>query len=209
MSLLRLHPALPVFLLVLSAGCRTFEKAKFNRGEGVGEDAILIIPFSEPSNERWYGESERGDIVAEAIKAWVRTNAEPNFPEGDEVEQVLRVVRDWQKREISSSDWKRLAAQLGVKYVLSGEIRNLSLNKPGTIGILQPSVLASYRVTNISLVSPRKDFGRDDVRIEQGKGEDTDVPSFDLGSDPKLAEKKLLAKLGEQIGKDLYGYYPK
>lgn len=209
MSLLRLHPALPVLLLVLSAGCRTFEPAKFNRGAGVGEDAVLIVPFSEPRNDRWYGESERGDILAEAIKAWVRTNAEPNFPEGEDVEQVLRVVRDWQKREISSADWKKLVAQLGVKYVLSGEIVNLSLNKPGTIGILQPSVVASYRITNVSLGSPRKDFGRDDVTIEQGRGEDTDVPAFDLGLDPKVAERKLLAKLGEQIAKDLYGYYPK
>ncbi|HVR74884.1 MAG TPA: hypothetical protein VMT52_11150, partial [Planctomycetota bacterium] len=91
MSSLRLHPALPVLLLALSAGCRSFEPAKFNRGEGVGEDAVLIVPFSEPRNDRWYGESERGDILAEAIKAWVRTNADPNFPEGEEVEQVLRV----------------------------------------------------------------------------------------------------------------------
>jgi hypothetical protein len=197
--------AAPAFLLALVAtGCGSFEEAKFNRPFGVGEDAIFAVPFSEPSKGRWYGESARGEFVAETFKTWVMSHATPNFPEGPGVEQVLKTIRDWRKEQIANEDWKALTTTLAVKYVLFGEIEELSLRKPGTVGILDAYVRVSYRVVNVE--TARVVWNRKQYTLNLSKSRQTEMPTFDMGVDSEAVEQTLLARLSQLIGQDLYGY---
>jgi len=202
----RLLPGL--FLILMASGCHDFVRAKFNRGEGVGEEGILVVPFSEPSLEKWYGESENGQIAAIAFKTWARENADASFPEGEEVGQVLRQVADWPKKEISANQWRQLTAALGVKYVLYGQIESLTLERPNRIGLLEPRVEASYRVVNVH--TARLEYEDLKCVVEGSGSSDFDPPQVFLGGEGdgrERARKIVLAKLGERIGKDLYGYY--
>jgi hypothetical protein len=186
------------------SGCESFQDAKFNRPFGVGEDALLAVPFSEPAKGRWYGESERGEFVTETFKTWVMSHATPNFPEGPAVEQALTTVRDWRKEQIANEDWKALTTTLGVKYVLFGEIEEISLRKPGTVGILDAYVRVSYRV--IDVATARVVWNRKQYTLNLSKSRETEMPTFDMGVDTEAAEQRLLARLSQLIGQDLYGY---
>ena len=50
--------------------CHHYEPAMFNRGVGIESESVLVIPFSEPQKKRWYTESERGELAAEAFRVW-------------------------------------------------------------------------------------------------------------------------------------------
>ena len=196
----------PVLLLpLLLLGCSTYQQAKFNHGAGVGSEGILVVPFSEPKNHRRYGESNRGLIVSEAIKIWAGKNADPTFPEGDNVEEALRLVRDWKKDKILLDDWHKLTIELGVKYVLVGQLDEVALTKPNVIGLLEPTVKASYKVIDVQrkkVVLQMPSF-----TVEYGTTSEKEPQVVDFGSDSGSAEKRLLTKLGQQVAKDLYGYY--
>lgn len=199
--------ALSFFMVLLSLlpGCRHFTEARFNRGKGLGEDGVLVIPFSEPRRDRWFGESDNGRTAAEAFKAWAHANAKPNFPTGQGVEQVLRQVAEWPNKEITAFQWKQLTMGLGVKYVLHGQIDELALERPDRIGLVEPRIEASYRLVNV--LTARLEYERPGVVIESLKRYESEPPDLVFGADTKLATRTILAKLGEQIGKDLYGYY--
>ena len=193
-------------LLALLPGCSKFQKARFNRGIGVDGAAVLVIPFSEPKNHRWYTESERGIKVVEAFKWWVTDNADPNFPSGSAVADVLKAVRDWDRDTITIEDWQRLTMGLDVKYVLVGEIENLTLTSPQRIGLLDPTVEASYRLINVE--TGKLAIERPHFTVELEKSQDHEIPSLELGSDVVETESRLIVMLAKQIGQDLYGYYP-
>jgi hypothetical protein len=188
-------------------GCTKFQKARFNRGLGVDGDSVLVIPFSEPKNHRWYTESERGVKLAEAFKWWVTDNASPNFPTGSAASDALKAVRDWERDTISVEDWRRLTLGLDVKYVLVGTIENLAITSPRRIGMLDPSVEATYQLINVETGKLAVERPRFTLELEQSKSHH-DIPSLELGSDPQDAERRLLLLLAAEIGQDLYGYYP-
>jgi hypothetical protein len=190
-------------VLLAASGCQSHQKARFNPPYGVHKSPILAVPFSEPRRYRWYGESGRGFHVAEAFKTWVMSNASPNFPEGPRVDEALDTVRNWKEDFITIDDWQQITATVGVKYVLYGEIEDLSLQKPNTIGILDASIRASYRV--IDLEEERTVWKRNSLTL-QIEDKETDAPMVALGADTAALERQLLAKLGRQIGQDLYGY---
>jgi hypothetical protein len=192
----------------IAAGCSSFQTACFNKGEGVGADAVLMVPFSDPGNTRWYGESENGDMVAEVFKSWVRKNATPNFPEGIEVEKALMVIRDWKKERITSADLKGIASGLGAKYVVLGEIEKLSLTSPGKVGVLDPVITFSYRVVDVEGAQARIVWERKDFTLALATPRETEIPFLEIGADTEAIETKLLVKAGQQVAKDLYGYYP-
>ncbi|MBI4605056.1 MAG: hypothetical protein HY721_24095 [Planctomycetes bacterium] len=187
--------------------CRTFEKPKFNGDAGVAGEPVLVVPFSEPRRSLWYGESANGVAVAEAFKDWARRNADPDFPEGDAVEQVLTAVRDWPGKKITSEDWKKLTMGMGLRYVLYGEIEELSLTRPGRIGLLEPNVRARYTVVDVGGERPRVAYPAPALQVEYGTGHETEIPWLEVGADEAAARRLVLTKLGAQIGKDLYGYY--
>jgi hypothetical protein len=198
--------ALAASLAVSLQGCSNFQRARFNRGAGVDGEAVLVIPFSEPRNHRWYTESERGVAVAEAFKWWVTDNADPNFPSGSAVADVLQRVRDWDRDTITVEDWKQLALGLDVKYVLVGEIEKLALTSTQRIGMLDPRAEASYRLVNVE--TGKLAIERPHFTVELEKSPKHEIPSLELGSDLQAAEHRLLLLLAQEIGQDLYGYYP-
>lgn len=202
------HAALIACLLASlpAAGCSKFQKARFNRGLGVDGASVLVIPFSEPKNHRWYTESERGIKVAEALKWWVTDNADPNFPSGSSVADVLKAVRDWDRDAITIEDWQRLTMGLEAKYVLVGEIENLALTSPQRIGMLDPRVEATYRLINVQ--TGKLAIERPRFTVELEKSRQLEIPSLELGSDLPETERRLLLMLAKEIGQDLYGYYP-
>jgi hypothetical protein len=198
---------LTLFLLaILGTGCSELVPARFNNGEGLYEKNVLIVPFRERRRSRWYGESPQGTRVAEAIKNWARENWSADFPEGDETARVLLAVRDWTSSdEIPPREWKKLTASLGVEYVIAGDIRSIELRSPRTVGMLDASCTASYRVIDTS--TGRVAFDEPERKVALGDPHEIRVPTMELGGDDAAFENKLLIKLGEEIGKDLYGYY--
>ena len=208
MKLARLALITSVSLLPFAGGCKTFNKAKFNQGKGVDGEAILAVPFSEPRLQRWYGESENGRLAVEAFKAWVSHNAEGNFPDGEGARRVLQQVLDWPEKRITAAQWKQLTAGLGVKYVVYGEISNFSLERREKIGILEPQAEVSYWVVDVEPEKARIVHEIEGLSIDYVHGMEMEVPLTVMGADASsLASKRLLAKIGEQVGKDLYGYY--
>jgi len=201
--------SLGLFVLTAGPGCDlfdTFEYAKFNKGAGVGSDVVLVVPFSEPKQTRWYGESERGDFVVRAFKDWVRTNATPYLAEGRDAEGILRRVRDWNADRIDIEDWQKLTQAYGIRYVVAGEIEDLSLTNPNNIGIVDASLTVSYRVVDVEKGAIAWD--REHHRVKLSHGREIEAPTLQVGADMQLIESTLLRRLGEQIAKDLYGYYP-
>jgi hypothetical protein len=198
---------LPCVLLCVGAtGCSEFQEAKFNKGLGVGADPVLVIPFREAKNGQWYGESPRGDRVAEAAKTWAMTNAEPNLVEGPQIDDALRVIRDWREEEITNQNLKQIFKSIEVTYVVLGEIETLSLTKPGTLGILDASVLYSYRVVKVE--TGVTVWSRKHATLSLTDGREIEAPIPEVGADTQVVEIKLLNRLGRQIGRDLYGYDP-
>lgn len=209
--LARLLPLLGWLLSAwLLAGCSTFVDAKFNRGQGIAEDeGVLVVPFGEPGRNLWYGESPRGVTVAEAIKGWVRKNWTPNLPEDEETEKILKQVRDWTSRKISPQQWKALTSLSDIKYVVYGEIRSFATTHRDKIGIYEPHVEAFYRVVDVSLQKPRVVYQPQQALVIDSieEQDQLDMPIMESGRQEEVVERKVLAKLGVQIGKDLYGYY--
>ena len=90
--------------LVASAGCKTLKPAILFDGEGLRNDTVLVVPFSELREQRWYGESPRGEFVAESIKLWVAKNWNGRVPDADVAEEITEKARDWPQDRISSDD---------------------------------------------------------------------------------------------------------
>jgi hypothetical protein len=186
--------------------CHQYIPAMFNRGLGIESESVLVIPFSEPQKKRWYTESERGALAAEAFRTWAYKFAEPEFPDPESAGKALKVVRDWDRPKITGKDWQKIALGLGVKYILVGEIQSFSLEKPRTIGILEPQVTASYRLVNADTGNLAMD--QPNLIVRMSHRSEKEVPQLELGSEKEEIEKKLLVRLGEKIGQELYGYYP-
>jgi hypothetical protein len=193
-------------LLATTSACDSFQPAKFNAPDGVGKDAIFVVPFSEPRAQKWYGESERGQLVADILKTWVMTNATPNFPEGPSADEAMVTIRDWRKDSFALQDWKTITATLGVRYVLFGEIEEVTLQKPSAVGFVDASIRASYRVVDIQ--ESRTVWWRKSFPIEYARKKETDAPTLAIEVDPRQVERKLLGRLAETVGQDLYGYTP-
>ena len=191
--------------LILSS-CHHYEPAMFNRGEGIESEPVLVIPFSEPQKKRWYTESERGALAAEAFRTWAYKFAEPEFPDPEATTAALNVVRNWDRPKITGKDWQKIAVGLGVKYILVAEIQSFTLEKPRTIGILEPQVTASYRLVNAETGNLAMD--RPDLVVRMSHTSEKDIPQLEIGSEKEDIERKLLVRLGERIGQELYGYYP-
>jgi hypothetical protein len=189
--------------LGMVSGCGEFERARFNYGEGVGNDTVLVIPFRE--GDRWYTESRRGEFVAEAFKTWVQMQEHTDPVAGDDVDQTIKKVRDWATDQITVEEWKKLTAGLGAKYVLVGDIEDLALKGPGNVGLLNPTVRASYRVINVE--TGRVALERRSFVVQFERARETGMPTLELGADTRDIENRLLVKLAEEIGQDLYGYY--
>ena len=191
-------------LMVLgSLGCHGPEPAVFNDGLGVSEDRTLIVPLREPANSRWYGESENGIVVAEALKEWARGEWGADFPEGDEAEEALTRIRDWDKTEITLRDWRKLTRGLGVRYVVVGEFDKLHVRSPKMVAMIDARAKVTYRVIDV-------EKGRTALKrtkeIEYGTNHQRETPILDLGQDLRVVRRRLLAKVGRELGKDLYGY---
>jgi hypothetical protein len=121
------------------------------------------------------------------------------------VERILRLVFDWRKDRIRGKDWTKLTAGTGIKYVLYGEVEKLSLRNPARIGVMEPTVTVSYRV--VDAVRGKLVFEEVRTRVRYGESDPTETFPLDFEENIDRAKKRLLAKLGRRIGKDLYGYY--
>jgi len=197
-----------VLSLLGGSGCfSSFQKAKFNGGLGVEEELLLAVPFSHRKESRWYGESEDGGTVIQAFKVWARKEASPNFAEGEDADAILRQVRDWPQKEIRAKEWQKLTAGTTIKYVLYGEIESDSFTKKNRVGLIEPSITASYRLIDVQ--SGKKVFEEEKFELDYSKGRETDFLTLDFDSNLAAARTRLLTALGEQVGKDLYGYYKK
>ena len=195
-------------LIALTAlgGCTvTFKRAVFNQGDGVRDASVLIVPFSELPQNRWYGESKRGNFVASALKSWVGKNHEQDFPDSEVQESLIDKVYNWPEERISSKQWKALVAKSGIDYVVVGDLKKVQTNSEMRIGILDALAEARYRV--IDARAGREIFTRTVTVILGNDQGDIDVPILDMGSERKLVEKRLLTQLGAKLGKELYGYY--
>ena len=78
------------------------------------------------------------------------------------------------------------------------------LTRPDTIGILDASLRTSYRLIDVE--AGKTVWWRNDSVVRLKKKGELDVPLLEMGTDKQQVERELLARLAEQIGRDLYGY---
>lgn len=200
----RLRPALLSLLLATSFGCSNFVGPVFNRPDGAASEPVFMVPLREPRERLWYGESEGGRFAAEAFRTWAMLNASPRFAEGEPVKQFLRIVQEWTGEEIEVAKWVELAASTGIRYLIVGQIEKITLTRPETIGVVDASIQASYQVIDVDL--GQTVWERKSIALPMGKGRETDMPVLTMGIDEEQIRKRLLTRLGQQIGQDLYGY---
>ena len=206
-SLLR-SSALAFTLFAVS--CETTQDAGFNQGYGLRDAEVLVVPFAEPRNHRFYGESRKGAYLVDSLKAWAAGNWSAQFPGGEAVDDVLERVRDWPKERIEDADWMRLVRGLNIHYLVHGQILATELSNPNQIAIVSASIRATYSV--VDLQKEKVVYQRRNRRVSFGDYGDLgsrETPHIDLGpmeGRGKKIEVLLVQKLAEEIGKDLYGY---
>jgi hypothetical protein len=197
--------------LLFGVSCESTQDANFNQGYGLRDAAVLIVPFAEPRNHRFYGESRKGVYLADSIKAWAARNWSAHFPGGEAIDKVLERIRDWPKQRIEDEDWLKLVRGLDdIQYLVHGQILETVLSNPNQIAIVSASIRASYSVVDLErqkviyqLKNKRVSFG------DYGDLGSRETPHIDLGpmeGRGKKIEVLLVQKLAEKIGKDFYGY---
>ena len=199
--------ALWLFLLAGLPSCRSFEKPKFD----VNDRYLLLVPFRDLSvpHGHGYGESDRGVKVIEAFRNWAEKNCDPRLSEPAATNAVIRSLREWTREgKPTFKDWKNLLAGLPghVDLILIGEIQEFRLRDPKSIGFFKGTVKAVYSLINSR--TGREEYRSTPVSLEYPapKG-DIEVPMSEFGTKPEEIEKGLIHVLGQQIGKDLFGYY--
>jgi hypothetical protein len=189
--------------LAFLAGCG-FQQPKFE----VGDQRLLLVPFSDHSVKpyRGYGESNRGTWIVSAFRNWAESNADPQFSDPRDTESVVKSLREWTKPKINAVDWRQLLNGTDADLVLIGDITELQLQDPKTIGILKGTIRGKYSLIKAS--SGRPVYESTEFTREFPKLDEMDAPIREFGAKPQDIEKGLVRIFGEQIGKDLYGYYP-
>ncbi len=195
------------FVLVsLAAGCSSPTPALFNRGDGLREKTVLIVPFSELTQNRWYGESGRGVFLAGALRGWVAREWEAGFADSQDEDMIIDRVRDWPRETISSAEWRSLVRKTNVEYVVVGDLKSVRLKSTHRINLLDAEATVRYRV--IDAVRGKEVFVQRNKSVTLGgRTDEIDIPILEMGSDEKKVEMRLLATTAKQIGKELYGYH--
>ena len=191
------------FCCFLSWGCSHWEEAKFNGGDGAEDKVVLLVPFSELRVNRWYTESEPGNLVVDRLEAWVRENTSEDLVDG---EAILARIREWPTNRIEARDWRRLMEGVEADYVVVGDLSEVRLSDPQKVGIVDAAATVRYRVLDAKtgeLVYRNRELTRGVGR----RGGDFNLPTLDLHVDEKSIRRRLMALLGEAIGKEMYGYY--
>ncbi len=190
---------------LLAGGCKTYHPALFNRGAGLSESRVLVVPFSELRHSMWYNESPRGALIVSTLKRWVNANWAASFPDSYDEKKIIDKVTDWPGERISSEDWKNLVADAAIDYVVVGDLSDLRMRNPREVNLLSPSATVRYRV--IDTRRGREIFKNDTKATVGGFRDELQIPTLDLGGDTAARERLLLISLGQKIGKELYGYY--
>jgi hypothetical protein len=190
-------------VLSLLAGCH-FQQPKYE----VGDQRILMVPFSDHSVKPYkgYGESNRGKWVVDGFKNWAESNADPQFSDPRDTETVVKSLREWTKPKITAVDWRQLLAGTDADLILIGDIIELQLQDPKTIGMMKGTIRGKYVLIKAS--SGRPVYESTEFTREFPKLTELDAPITEFGAKPQDIERGLIRVFGEQIGKDLYGYYP-
>ena len=189
-------------LLLSGAGCR-YQKPKFD----VDERVILIVPFRDFTavNRTGYGESPLGQKIVDAFRTWSESNADPYFSDEADQDSVVKALREWTKSKITTTDWKQLCGGTDADLVLIGEIKEMELRDPKTIGMFKGTIKGKYTLIDARTGLPA--YKSPDYSLEYPKGTELDSPIPDISAKPKDIERGLIREFGERIGKDLYGYY--
>ena len=200
-----------VAAILFGVSCESLQDANFNEGIGLREATVLVVPFSEPRNHRFYGESRKGSYLVDSLTVWAAENWSAQFSSGETAADTLERIRDWPKERIEDDDWLQLARGLDAQYLLHGQILETELASPDQIGLVAASIRATYTV--VDLDRQKVVYQRKNKRVTFGDYGDLgprEIPQIDLGpmeGRGKKIEVLLVQKLAEEIAKDLYGYY--
>jgi hypothetical protein len=187
-------------VLVLVTGCN-FQKPKYE----VGDQRILIVPFRDFAySQHGYGESLRGKGVVDAFRNWAEGNADPSFCEGRDAEGIVKALREWTKEKITAADWRNLATGTDADLILIGEIKELRLEDPSLIAMDKGRIRGKYTLINARTGRPEYESTEYVLEFPKQKTE-MDLPMY--GAKKTTIERGLIRTFGEQIAKDLFGYY--
>jgi hypothetical protein len=176
----------------------------------VGGSRILALPFADHTvrHNRWYGESARGRLVIAEFYRWCDRDVVGSFVPGDDAARVVRDVTNWREDRISPEDWRSLAAGTGADLVVIGEIVEFRHRQPNDVNVYFGSAAMTYRV--ISAATGKTLYETTAPRtVEYPVHDEIAIPYAELDptSNVKRIEAGLVARLGERLGRDLYGYY--
>ncbi len=192
-------------VLICLPGCKSFEPALFNHGDGLRSQTVLVVPFAEIHQDRWYLESIRGAQLARNLQKWAARNGDADFMDTGDARPILNAIRDWTESAITRRDWQKLLAGAEVDYVVVGDILEWRPRSDRTIGLLDASIRAHYRVLD-GATGREKYFGITNLQLG-GLDDDADIPMLEMGSHQQKVEERLLVGLARKIGQELYGYY--
>ncbi len=177
----------------------------------VRERKLLVIPLRDLTarvNQRWYGESARGDAVRRAFLEWAESQAVGIFLRGSAAEEIIRNVSQWLEERIRPRDWQRLLAGVDVDLVLLGRITEFRHKQPNDINIYRGSAKMEYEL--IDAVTGQTVYETPGEReVFYPRRDEVDIPFMDLdvANNIRKIEVGLQRELGARLGKGLYGYY--
>lgn len=189
--------------LFLMSGCAQYIKPKYE----VGDRKVVIIPFRDLSVPygHGYGESKRGLYVTESFRSWSERNWSPYFSSERDWKLVTRVLKEWAEPKITPTDWRKILGSIEADLALIGEINSFRTRDPKLIGAHKGRIEGQYSLLNTKTGRPVYKSGK--VEIEYPKPAEFDIPLTEFGTNSEFIENRLLKSFGEQVGKDLYGYY--
>lgn len=185
------RPLMAVSLaLALSAcGCRVFTADKFEEPRfDVRGHNLLLLPFRQ--GKLWYYESPRGSEMARAVAVHLQENCSSALMDDSQVQkQILENFED----PPPLARWGKAA---GARFVIYGDLIDLSTRRQSIIGMVQGHIQVSFQVWDVEkdqLVfedeSIELSFPRDPSRESAGVFEFTEEEIY----------RKLLTRAAERV----------
>jgi hypothetical protein len=169
---------------------------------------LFVVPFQESRSNLGFCESRQGKLVAEALKNWVRDNADdPVLVEGERANEVLEeILERLLPDRLGVKDWRQVAGGLGARYLLEGDIRSAETRDPKFVGVYRGRAIVDYRVIDLDRGEIGYEHSALEVTYPEGSEELSFPTGLGMGQEEGHVRAKLLRKLGEEIAKELYGY---
>lgn len=196
---------LPLLTPLFTTGCHEFHDPRWD----ATDYTLLAVPFRDRRDVNgWYLWSKNGKAITAYFKEWVEKNVDSKLLDSTEARDFLERVEKWSEtEEIRNHDWARLVQDVPADLVLVGEINSLTYQRPLEQGIYRGHCEWHYRIYRTA--DGRRVYYSGPRETTFPKQQEIEVPinPFEFERKKDGIRRGLLQLVGEEIGKDLYGYF--